>query len=512
MALVRAAPRVCVVGAGISGLALAAILSRQLPGARLTVLERASSDRDEGYGLDLDEWGQEALVRAGVFDRLWSVTRDRSSVFNVYPLRGDKPLMSRWTRVQHGESNRAGVRSLFIEVLQSHGHHVEYQRAVGGAYAAIISSSSNTATATTTDPGGGGGGDGSGTTSSCAPIVLTAPDGTDIGEFDVAIDAGGLYSPLRHLRVRDDVGVHFAGITLIHGVINDPEASAPAALVDRLGQGTAGAAGRGYSLTVQRFGAAAEDRRAAFFYLGPHRERDGQLQEDMGIARATSRRSGILMLGNPDFDAVKQWLHADMEEGGFDRFWHGAVDALDRITVRGMFDHGVQTELRADDAFATLPLACCGDALRHIGLGGGGNLALQDALHYASVLTKPGAFDDASGRLTCGALQKLRKAEADALDRKRKHFKYMTKPRDEMMRRVPGADPNCQMLGDFADKWYWKVLLNGYGWVAGALRAIEEWRQGGRLVGSDTTGPLYKNVAKALEEEKLVAAAQTMKK
>ena len=58
-------PRVAVVGAGIGGLGLAGILSRKLPHARLSVLERASKNRDEGYGLDLDEWGQEALVRAG---------------------------------------------------------------------------------------------------------------------------------------------------------------------------------------------------------------------------------------------------------------------------------------------------------------------------------------------------------------------------------------------------------------------------------------------------------------
>ena len=41
-------------------MALAGILTRKLPHARLTVLERAHRDRHEGYGLDLDEWGQEA--------------------------------------------------------------------------------------------------------------------------------------------------------------------------------------------------------------------------------------------------------------------------------------------------------------------------------------------------------------------------------------------------------------------------------------------------------------------
>ena len=88
----KIAPRIAVVGAGMGGLALAGILSRKLPYARLDVLERACKDRDEGYGLDLDEWGQETLVRAGVFDKFWSVSRPRSDLFRVYPLRGDEPL------------------------------------------------------------------------------------------------------------------------------------------------------------------------------------------------------------------------------------------------------------------------------------------------------------------------------------------------------------------------------------------------------------------------------------
>ena len=64
-------PRIAICGAGISGLTLAGILARALRGtaARIAVFERAPRDRDQGYGLDLDEHGQEALVRAGVYDR-----------------------------------------------------------------------------------------------------------------------------------------------------------------------------------------------------------------------------------------------------------------------------------------------------------------------------------------------------------------------------------------------------------------------------------------------------------
>ena len=66
------APRIGIVGAGIGGLSLAGILPRKLPHAKLSVLEQAKTGTN---GLDLDEWGQEALVRAGVFDKDWPVSR-----------------------------------------------------------------------------------------------------------------------------------------------------------------------------------------------------------------------------------------------------------------------------------------------------------------------------------------------------------------------------------------------------------------------------------------------------
>ena len=69
-----AAPRIAICGAGISGLTLAGILSRQLgQGAAISVFERAAADRDQGYGLDLDEHGQEALARAGVYHKYWEI-------------------------------------------------------------------------------------------------------------------------------------------------------------------------------------------------------------------------------------------------------------------------------------------------------------------------------------------------------------------------------------------------------------------------------------------------------
>ena len=88
-----AVPRIGICGAGISGLTLAGILSRTL-GSRVlvSVFERAPADRDQGYGLDLDQHGQEALARAGVYHRCWEISREFSDSMALYALRGSEPL------------------------------------------------------------------------------------------------------------------------------------------------------------------------------------------------------------------------------------------------------------------------------------------------------------------------------------------------------------------------------------------------------------------------------------
>ena len=73
-----ATPRIAICGAGVSGLTLAGILSNSARDVQLTVFERARRDRDQGYGLDLDEHGQEALVRAGVYDRYWDISHEHA--------------------------------------------------------------------------------------------------------------------------------------------------------------------------------------------------------------------------------------------------------------------------------------------------------------------------------------------------------------------------------------------------------------------------------------------------
>jgi len=89
-----ATPRIAICGAGVSGLTLAGILSNGTRDVQLTVFERARRDRDQGYGLDLDEHGQEALVRAGVYDRYWDISYPYSDTSVGYQFSGGEPLLN----------------------------------------------------------------------------------------------------------------------------------------------------------------------------------------------------------------------------------------------------------------------------------------------------------------------------------------------------------------------------------------------------------------------------------
>tara|TARA_B100000459_G_scaffold34937_1_gene16847 strand:- start:131 stop:526 length:396 start_codon:yes stop_codon:yes gene_type:complete len=104
-----ATPRIAICGAGVSGLTLAGILSNGSYGTRdvqLTVFERARRDRDQGYGLDLDEHGQEALVRAGVYDRYWDIS---------YPYSDTKAWYA-WERARGGGGTCRGNAPLYASV------------------------------------------------------------------------------------------------------------------------------------------------------------------------------------------------------------------------------------------------------------------------------------------------------------------------------------------------------------------------------------------------------------
>ena len=183
MALAHAYPRIGIVGAGIGGLALAAMLARQTPkGTKISVLERSHENRDEGYGLDLDEWGQTVLVKTGMWNRFWDVSRLKSDLWSIYSIKGENMLVPKWSSRMEAESNRAGMRHLFMEGIDKYSDTASVQ------YNHHITDIRRAASSET------------------GAVELVAKDGSVVGEYDLVVDACGLHSPLRTHRVIDEVG------------------------------------------------------------------------------------------------------------------------------------------------------------------------------------------------------------------------------------------------------------------------------------------------------------------
>lgn len=147
----------------------------------------------------------------------------------------------------------------------------------------------------------------------------------------------------------------------------------------------------------------------------------------------------------------------------FDPLYHAIVDGLDRATVRPVYNHGSATKLREDQS--SLRLVCIGDAQRNIGLGGGGNLALQDAVDLSEALCVPGlvkAFVDdktrgknnqeitSPSKAAMDLTAALRGAEATMLKRK-VDFHANRAAASAMLQDRPSddKDPFVRSVGDF---------------------------------------------------------------
>jgi hypothetical protein len=104
---------------------------------------------------------------------------------------------------------------------------------------------------------------------------------------------------------------------------------------------------------------------------------------------------------------VQEWLKADMGDV-IDPLYHNAVDCLERVTVRGNFVHGPSSRLKEG---LSMPLVCIGDAPRNCGLGGGGILAMHDAIELSQLLVAEGAFDATTGRVVLPPLREAEKVE-----------------------------------------------------------------------------------------------------
>lgn len=486
----KAVPRVAICGSGVAGPVLGAILSRQL-GSRieLELFERAPQDSDQGYGLDLDAHGQEALVRAGVYDRYWDISVPRSDVMLFYDGKGNKRgsmfqprlFQALWpsTFGARPETNRGGIRDICLDMLETHQQGgIRFEKPVKDLRRV---STQNGGTA----------------------IELLGEGGTSLGEYDFVVDSMGWNSSLRRHRVRDEgYNTKYDGTIMIHGSYDDPQSSWPAEMLANLGTAGTIVVFSECTFAFQRYGCGPGDRRTSFMMFLPYSKDPDSIFGEIGIAKPISRKSSIMV--GEDCDKVKAFVH-QMLGDNVHPMYHASIDALDRATVRPSFSHGGEVHLKDD---CDLPLVCIGDALSNCGVGGGGILAMQDTIELAKVLARQDAFDD-NGSVN---LKLIREVEPAMLERK-ENFRKQRRTEDDSMMQRPNLDNGC-FAGVFSHmnvvmptgkdaSLVKRVGLSGLRFcIAGVVAGIASITRRCKPVGSDASNArLYSNVKKALEEE-----------
>lgn len=285
--------------------------------------------------------------------------------------------------------------------------------------------------------------------------------------------------------VEDSTGRHYTGRMLIHGVINDPETTFSPELLQRFGtHGSMMVVAKGYFFFLQRFGGGPGDNRTAWFYGFDHADGEDTIFAKIGIQKPSSRKSGILS-DDLTLNKIKAWVKRDMGDH-FDPEYHQIVDCLDRITVRGDYGHGEST-LRDN---VSVPIVCIGDSLLNCGLGGGGILAMQDAVELSKLMNTEGAFD----KLGRANLEPLRNAEIVMMKRKAEHSQKKNSEIRKKFATRDGEDPNPS-LSHFVNNPFLRVLARmALRTVAGVFKSWYWWDQVWGQAGSGPSSPVYPNV------------------
>lgn len=331
------------------------------------VFERDSRERDQGAGWDINQDAQRTFARAGLDWR--TIVREGSDTWRIFRV-GDEAglpklvvtppeIVKWWTGEGQPESNRHAMREGLLAAM-GRGVTVHFDRAVGGMEV-----------------------DADGT------ARLHGKGGDALGTFDLVVDSSGVGSPLRkHRVVEDGTNQYYIGLTMVNGIVQDPEASLDPRLVRMLGQGTVEIVGDradgegGFMIMMQRYGHSPSDRRAKLqtFFV---RERRNQLAEELSLGRIPY--SHISKTEHPEaFGRVTRLLKAHMG-ARWPRMYHDAVDALEPVQVWDLHQFPHSARLVADGA---LPLLLLGDALHCMSptSGSGGNLAVKDADDAATYL------------------------------------------------------------------------------------------------------------------------------
>lgn len=208
-----------------------------------------------------------------------------------------------------------------------------------------------------------------------------------LGEFDLVIDSSGFSSCLRKERIKEDpenlFERYYTGISMIHGLIRDPESSCCPKIVKKLGQGTMLTFTKGQCFGLQRYGAKEDDRRTSLYFMLPVSDMN-QLSEQFNLPKKTKFIDDIDKL-----EAVRKWIIETLEAP---EDYQSAINAMDSFAIRPLIQHPIDVEFLDND----LPLILIGDALHAVPpyTGSGGNIALDDANDLAKYLEdKRGHFE-----------------------------------------------------------------------------------------------------------------------
>lgn len=414
---------IAIVGGGVAGLALGCILARaENAGFTISIFESSNPEKFQGTGFDIQAKAQEVLKVAGVFGSFWDMSRRGSNVMKWYAVgQLQEPLavmatpkLLEWWFPPNPETNRQELSDSLRAVL------TRCER---------VRQTFNCRIARATPQQGG-------------KAELFDTDDQSMGIFDVVIDSSGFNSSLRKYCFQEQpLASYYTGRTMIHCIINDPEASISPRLVEMLGQGTAAIVGpRGHLMMLQRFGSKPDDHRTSFMFTinSPHYD---DVTNELGFKHSTEFLDDRISR-----DKVSSFLHKCM--GDFwDTMFHDCVNALDYVAVRPLFQHPFPP-IPAKE-MVHIPLIIIGDAAHTLSpsSGEGGNLALLDAFDVARYLLDCNGNVTAQGRedLTRRVFERVGPA-AERVEKRRLAFDKLSKM-DNVSNVTVESLTNSRMLG-----------------------------------------------------------------
>ena len=316
-------------------------------------------------------FSQEVLKKAGVFHKYFEFSRVGSDIMKFYRHDKDKPdyVMTipktlHWLVPPAPESNRQLLREALIESAEE---NVTIQ--FNCSITEIVQNNNQAELFGTID---------------------RENEIISLGIFDLVVDASGFGSKLRNYRIDEDEETRFnsyyTGITMCHGLINNPDAVCDPKILEKLGEGSMMSFDTGVGFGLQRYGASADDKRTSFYYSIPLKD-ISTLSEKFNLPKKT-----IFHEDKETLDKVKKWLYEELTFHKFPKEYFSAVDNIDAVSIRPLMQHPPNPAFRDSN----LPLILIGDALHALPpyTGSGGNLALDDASDLSEYIIKNnGAID-----------------------------------------------------------------------------------------------------------------------